>query len=219
MQPTHATQESQGVTLHAETRTMVPSGDDYLPIIRLNGRLVPVDPPLVPSRGWGGYRLTVIEQSRLTVEGVVLSKAYNQETGDASGYKQIFTTMLEALKSGGFLDSRYYLVLATYGAVNAFPPPTDFLRLLQDAGAGAQLDEWLRSAESGIGTSHISAYVNYILAGNMKCGTSQGNEKLGLYPVSVRPPVPHTDVLDIVIGSQGDGHPSVLVPATSAAGA
>lgn len=197
--------------LHVETRTMVLTGDTYTPGLFLGGSLVPADPPQVPYKGWGGYRLTVIDRKHPSAEGVVLSKLYNVGTGDGSDYKQVFSSMLQDLRAGGFVDNKYFFVLATYGTLNSFPPVPEFVRQLQEAGAGTQLAGWIDSAAKGVGTSHISADVSYILVGIMKSGPSNGVEVLGLYPMQNR--TPRTSRLDVYFYGLGAGHPYVLGPA------
>jgi len=219
MQPTHSPQEVQSVALHVETWTMVPSGTAYLPIMTLDGQPIPVPQPQVPSKGWGGYRLVVIKRSRPALDGVRLNKAYDVETGNASGYTKVFTTMLDDL--GGITDpGQHFFVLATYGMLNSFPPVPKFLHLMREAGAGPQLDEWLDSSR-GIGTAYISADVNYIQAGVMNCGQGRGKEKVGVYtfPLNPKDRIQHTDILNTTIDSLGVGDSSVLVPAESQAGA
>lgn len=221
MQPTHDTQAALA-PLYVETRTMVPAGDSYLPSMFLGGRKVSVNPPQWPAKGWGGYLVAVIDRQQFDADGVRLCRAYNVETGDASGYTKVFTTMLDDLRSGDFINTRYVLVLATCGILNAFPPPPEFLGLLWDAGAGPKLKHWLDSARC-IGTACISADVNYIFAGVMKShhpyNPPGGHETLGLYPFPSTGRVPHTDVLDAHTRIQDAGDPSVLVPAESQAGA
>jgi hypothetical protein len=78
---------------------------------------------------------------------------------------------------------------------------------MQEAGAGPKLARWVVSA-GGIGTSRITASVNYILVGIMKSGPGAGVEGLGLFPMT--PHVPHISKADVYFYSLGAGRPYVL---------
>lgn len=192
--------------LHIETRTVVPPGDTYTPGVFLGGHLISSEPSHEPYHGFGGYRLVVIDRRHPGPDGVRLSRLYNLSSGDGSQYRQVFETMRGDLQHGGFLDNNYFLVLATFGMYNAYPPVPDFVRLLQEGGAGAQLDRWIADAAAGAGTSHITGAVNYVLVGIMKSGPSAGVELLSLE----RNFQPHTSTLDVYFYGLGAGQRYVL---------
>ena len=140
-----------------------------------------------------------------------LSRLYNLSSSDGSQYRKVFDVMRDDLQGGGFLDNNYFLVLATFGMVNAYPPIPDFVRSLQEAGAGAQLERWIADAAGGAGTSHITDAVNYVLVGIMKSGPSAGIELLSLERIPPYPGwKPHTSALDVYFYGLGTGQPYVL---------
>ena len=194
--------------LQIETRTMVRGKDSYAPSVFLGGSLVPADKPIVPDRGWGGYRLLVIDRRKPSLSGVKMSKLYSVPSGDGSQYQQVFAEMYKDLHDGGFVDNKYFFVLATYGALNSFPPTPKFISQMQEAGAGPKLARWVESAGGSIGTAGIKAGVNYILVGIMKSGPGAGVEALGLFPTT--PYVPHTSSVVVSFYSLGAGRPYVL---------
>lgn len=195
--------------LHVETRTFVRPNDGYVPSVFLGGVLVPADP--VTDTGWGGYRLVVIDRRRPSVSGVLMSRLYSVPSGDASQYRQVFDAMHKDLHDGGFVDNKYFFVLATFGALNSFPPTPKFIAQMQAAGAGRKLARWLESAGGKIGTMAITHDVNYILVGIMNRGPGEGIEGLGLFRVSPPPPrVPHFSSVDVYFYNLGDGQPYVL---------
>jgi hypothetical protein len=197
--------------LHVETRTMVRAGESYAPSVFLGGGLVPADKPIVPDKGWGGYRLLVIDRRKPSLSGVKMSKLYSVPSGDGSQYQQVFAEMYKDLHDGGFVDNKYFFVLATFGALNSFPPTPKWIEQMQEAGAGPKLARWVESAGGRIGTMGITADVNYILVGIMKSGPGAGVEGLGLFPMKEPPPrVPHISKADAYFYSLGAGKPYVL---------
>jgi hypothetical protein len=196
--------------LRVETRTVVGPSDTYTPGVFLGGSLVPADVPAIPYRGWGGYRLIVIDRRQPTIEGVRMSRLYNLAAGDGSSYRAVFEQMARDLKSGSFIDNAYFIVLASYGMLDSYPPTPEFVRILQEAGAGTQLANWLGKAV-GIGTGSIKADVNYILVGIMKSGPSAGVEVFGYFDIPPRSRGPsRISSADVYFYSLGAGHPYVL---------
>jgi MAC/Perforin domain len=191
--------------LHVETRTV--PGNGYVPSVFLGGSRVPVD--AVVDKGWGGYRLLVIDRRQPSVAGVRWSKLYSVPSGDGSQYRQVFDVMYDDLHQGGFVDNRYFFVLATYGAYNSFPPTPRFIEQMQEAGAGPRLARWIESAGGKIGTMAVTADVNYILVGIMKSGPGAGIEGLGLFP-NTPPRTPRVSSVDVYFYSLGSGRPYVL---------
>lgn len=196
--------------LHIETRTDVPPTDSYTPGVFLGGTLVPATPATTPNQGFGGFRLVVIDRANPTTRGVRFSKLYNVPSGDGARYGEVFAAMERDLRGGGLLSRDNFLVLATYGAMNAFPPVPSFLRILQESGAGAQLALWIASAAAGAGTSHITADVNYILVGIVESGPDAGVELLDLLPMPPRGRTRKTATLDLYFYGLGGGKPYVL---------
>ena len=76
----------------------------------------------MPDKGWGGYRLLVIDRRKPSLSGVKMSKLYSVPSGDGSQYQQVFAEMYKDLHDGSFVDNKYFFVLATFGALNSFPP-------------------------------------------------------------------------------------------------
>ncbi|MDX1998747.1 MAG: MAC/perforin domain-containing protein [Thermoanaerobaculia bacterium] len=196
--------------LHIETRTDVLPADGYTPGVFLGGTLVPASPATTPYKGFGGFRLVVIDRSNPTTRGVRFSKLYNVPAGDGSHYGEVFAAMLSDLRGGGLLHRDNFLVLATYGAMNAFPPVPDFVRVLQECGAGSRLAAWLASAAAGAGTAHITGEVNYILVGIVESGPDAGVELLDLLPMPPTGRVRKTAILDLYFYGLGGGRPFVL---------
>lgn len=196
--------------LQVETKTIVQPGESYTPGIFLGGSLVPADPPAIPYRGWGGLRLAVIDRRRPTADGVRMSKVYNMPAGDGSSYRAFFDQVHKDLKSGGFVNEAYFIVLATFGWLDAFPPTPEFVRTMQEAGAGTQLATWLESAPQ-VGTGAIKADVNYILVGTMKSGPTAGVEVLGYFPMPAKGRgTPRYSRADVYFYSLGADRPYVL---------
>jgi hypothetical protein len=193
--------------LHVETSTVVAAGTGYTPGVFLAGTLIPAEAVL--DHGWGGYRMVVIDRRNPSPAGVRLSKLYSVLSGDGSQYGRVFDAMAADLASGGFVDERYFLVLASFGTLNAFPPVPAFIRQMQQAGAGQQLDNWIASAAGGIGTAHITGDVNYILVGIMKSGPGAGIELFRLFPLTP-PRVAHVSSLNVYFYALGGGRPYVL---------
>jgi len=195
--------------LHIETRTVVMPGDTYTPAVFLGGTLIPVEGPQAPY-SWGGYRLVVIDRRHPTASGVRLSRIYNQQSGAPAKYAEVFDAMMRDLQDGRFLDEGYFIVLATYGMLNAFPPVPAVVRALQESGAGAQLASWLALAARGTGTGNITHDINYVLVGITKSGPNAGVELLATSPIGSAPRIPHTSTLDVYFYGLGSGRPFVI---------
>jgi hypothetical protein len=89
--------------------------------------------------------------------------------------------MYKDLHDGRFVDNKYFFVLATFGALNSFPPTPKWIEQMQEAGAGPKLARWVESGGGRFGTMAITADVNYILVGIMKSGPGAGVES-GVVP-------------------------------------
>jgi hypothetical protein len=196
--------------LHVEARTFVRPGDSYAPSVFLGGGLIPANKPVVPDKGWGGYRLLVIDRRKPSLSGVKMSKLYSVPSGDGSQYQQVFAEMYKDLHDGRFVDNKYFFVLATFGALNSFPPTPKWIEQMQEAGAGPKLARWVESGGGRFGTMAITADVNYILVGIMKSGPGAGVEGLGLFLMNPPPRVPHISTADVYFYSLGAGRPYVL---------
>ena len=195
--------------LHVETGSYRITPDRLLtPRIYLGGRQIAAPSPSAPYQGWGGYQMLVIDRRRPTLEGVRLNKIYNFAAGDAGAYRALYDSMLKDLLP--LKSSDNFLVLCSYGFLDAFPPTPDMLGQLKESGAGRMLTSWI-NATPGIGTSSIKGAVNYILVGIMHSGPDAGaelytNDKI---PASVGGPVRNA-TLEISFYSLGPGKPYVL---------
>ncbi|MGC5774839.1 MAC/perforin domain-containing protein [Paenibacillus pabuli] len=159
---------SRGITWPIEDKAIVP--DIYI-------GSVPYEPSSGQPDGPAGYQVVILDSSNLS--HVLLDRYYTvpKEQGWIRTYHVLFDQMKQDIQ--GKLDTAgNILIISSFGIDSGMSPTPDIVGMLRSAGAGEQLNYWLKEHQEsqGPGNSWVLYPSNYMLVGIFGNGPDTGIE-------------------------------------------
>jgi len=116
-----------------------------------------------------GFQVVILDRTNPTVSGVMFTKYYScEDTGLYDAFGAIWQQMVDEVTEAGYLDSKYFFILATfYWSRNApplqEPPEYTAYSFLRSCGGGDDLVNWVDFSDPG---SAVRLWPGtYVLAG------------------------------------------------------
>ncbi|HET8775837.1 MAG TPA: MAC/perforin domain-containing protein [Thermoanaerobaculia bacterium] len=130
--------------------------------------------PIIPTEAAeynSGFQVVILDRTNPTASGVVYNKYYSAERNDDSEYDEfgaIWQQMVDDVTNGGYLDPKYFFILATFYFSGDAPPlqqPPEYTAysFLLSCGAGDDLVTWVNGSWPGSDIADSEA--EYVLAG------------------------------------------------------
>ena len=154
---------STGLRPHMQIEATYTEGTK--PTILLGVPIIPTDAAEYGS----GFQIVILDRTNPTVSGVALTKYYSCEPdSEYEPYGAIWQAMVDDVTDGGYLDSKYFFILATFYFSRNAPPleqPPDYTAysFLRSCGASDELVNWVNRSDPGSAVRRWPA--TYILAG------------------------------------------------------
>jgi hypothetical protein len=164
------------------TSQVIPNSTDPAspPTITMNGNPLPA--PGAPPATATGWQLVVIDSTMdMTDPASIRFNSYLAVLPDSNGnwndtYQWVYEGMVTQILCSGDLQTQL-VFLASYGLDANQPPTSDALRQMLSYGAGAQLQGWEKSVDTGSESSDWTSFpACYVMVGGSSYDYGLGSE-------------------------------------------
>lgn len=135
------------------------------PTILLGTAIIPADPAEYDT----GFQVVILDRTNPTASGVVFTKYYScEESFDYDPYGAIWQEMVDEVTDAGYLNSKYFFILATFHWSSNAPPlqqPPEYTAysFLRSCGGADELVGWVDGSDPGSNVRNWPGI--YVLAG------------------------------------------------------